>query len=967
MQSTSSAVNKFPEDTALNMVKSAPITATEAVSRMTRGDLGQLFSFFGQRPPAFSESRTVSTTWIGTSGAFTALRLGYVREFFRSFRLPLEGLSTVLSNTADGITPTSMEGLPNVFCGFSTLIMALLYLFCRKVPLKERIVMVLLLLFFALSFVLRTLDYIWHGLHFPNMLPYRFSFLWSFVIIFMAFRAYTQLETVRWWRVLLMCIPLGLVLYCVLKPDPDGLVRGLTLGVSAVMVLLLLLHSTRTLRKSIFVWALCALMLGEAVCGAIQGVRRVGTTDSSYYPTKGADTKAVLAVMEEREKNTVDLWRAEVAARQTLNDGTFLGYNGITVFSSAANSKVSQFMQRLGLAASVAGNRYAYQEADPFTNLLLGLKYLIDRNGRFTDPTYFELVAQEGQVMLLQNRRYLPLGIVIRDEALNYEPETKGLPFDRLNQLFHQMTGSDELLYTTVNRSKVEALGEAQATNVALNSFTGSSSVHDESNCVEITFRMPETGHLCIYTKSSNCADLVWFLNGDRQYTFSDKYGCNRYMGLFNKGDEISLRYRGSKNSYSAQFGAAIFRSEVFDAAYQALSSRTMICTLVSDTRIEGAVNMTEAGLVYTSIPYDEGWKLTVDGEKAAITPVGDAMIAFHLDPGLHTVALEFEAPGFSLGLTVSLICLALFLVLLIPSLLLRFTRPPVVTERLSLSDPRVDQPEPEPPTGPFGASDGPYGFEFPDLGASTGTMPALDPTQSWTPPPQPLPGDTQPLPDPALLGDDTRPFAGLEKPTGDTIPFDGLEKPTGDTIAFEALEKPATAEQPDSEPGAEDPDDDVKTYYGSSAAFCSPAALDRWETPSAPKPAEDDTRPMPALDLTPGDAAPPPVGAGAAFRVAGGFDDSPATPFQSPSPFSVPAPLPTPPAAPAPADSSAGIAEEPVSVDLSDSAEADPGAGADAALLPDLSEPQPETPSEEQEEVYSREVLDKLLKGELP
>ena len=51
-----------------------------------------------------------------------------------------------------------------------------------------------------LSCIIRQLDYIWHGFHFTNMIPYRFSFLISFVIIVMGFRAFMYLDSVNLLR-----------------------------------------------------------------------------------------------------------------------------------------------------------------------------------------------------------------------------------------------------------------------------------------------------------------------------------------------------------------------------------------------------------------------------------------------------------------------------------------------------------------------------------------------------------------------------------------------------------------------------------------------------------------------------------------------------------------------------------------------------------------------------------------------
>ena len=47
------------------------------------------------------------------------------------------------------------------------------------------------------------LNYIWHGFHFTNMIPYRFSFLISFVLVVMAFRAFMLIDFSSAWDILL--------------------------------------------------------------------------------------------------------------------------------------------------------------------------------------------------------------------------------------------------------------------------------------------------------------------------------------------------------------------------------------------------------------------------------------------------------------------------------------------------------------------------------------------------------------------------------------------------------------------------------------------------------------------------------------------------------------------------------------------------------------------------------------------
>ena len=755
LQATSSAVNKFPDGNAMNMVSSQTVSAQETVDLLTKGEEPGIWDFFGAKPPSYSEEQEITVKWAGFGAALNELKHFRIGGFFRALSQPLSGFKAALSNTGVFIEPTTMEGLPNIFCGFSTLLLALLFLFCRQIPLKERLYTLFLLIFFLASFVHRPLDYLWHGMHFPNMLPYRFSFLWCFTIIYMAYRVWTELDHVRFWRALLILPPAALVTWCVVSGQEAARTDVSTLLAAFFTLALILLFCMKVIRREHLALGLALCLITELCIGAALGVNKVSVTDSVYYPTQGESSEAVIELMNEREKDTVDLWRAEVALKQSLNDGTLLGYNGISVFSSAANSKISEFLQGLGLAASVAGNRYSYQEADPFTNLLLNLKYLIDRNGRNVDSAYFRQVASDGQVVLLENQAYLPMGLLVKDELREYETaNAAGLPYERLNRFFQLMTGSEDSLYTSLNAESIDVLGSAETTYKTATSFGAKCESADEENCIEAAFVMPQDGHLCVYSKSSNTSDLVWFLNGERQYTYGDKYGYNRYMGYFSKGDRISIRYRPqSGKTASVTVGGALFDAEVFDRTYAALSDRTMLLTEVSDTRIEGVVHAAEPGLLYTSIPYDAGWTLTVDEQPAKITAVDGAMIAFHLEKGVHTIELNYEAPGFSLGLQISLFCLAGFLVLVILALLGRFSRPPIVKVPMKLADPREEVPDvPAPVPAPITAEP-PAGTTMPPL------IPGSDP-------------EPAPAPDPGLPASATEARPGQDVPDRPTHPF---------------------------------------------------------------------------------------------------------------------------------------------------------------------------------------------------
>ena len=124
-----------------------------------------------------------------------------------------------------------------------------------------------------------------------------------------------------------------------------------------------------------------------------------------------------------------------------------------------------------------------------------------------------------------------------------------------------------------------------------------------------------------------------------------------------------------------------------------------------------------------------------MDGETARITPAGDAMIAVHLEPGLHAISLDYEAPGFSLGLRISVVCLAAFLVFLILALLSRFSNPPIVRVPVALADPREEEAGSDPDAPPAAEPMPPSASAAAPTRSSASTMPRLDLTRAWDAP----------------------------------------------------------------------------------------------------------------------------------------------------------------------------------------------------------------------------------------
>ena len=76
-----------------------------------------------------------------------------------------------------------------------------------------------------------------------------------------------------------------------------------------------------------------------------------------------------------------------------------------------------------------------------------------------------------------------------------------------------------------------------------------------------------------------------------------------------------------------------------------------------------------------TTIPYDEGWQVYVDGEKVETYQVLDALIAFDVEgEGVHTVEMNYMPRIYKIGMIVSSLGTTAFIAICIVDTVLKKT-----------------------------------------------------------------------------------------------------------------------------------------------------------------------------------------------------------------------------------------------------------------------------------------------------
>ena len=615
----------------------------------------------------------LQTTYSSVNKFPEEFRLNIVKE--HNLKGLLDAMRQIAGNVNGGLSPTFKEGLPNLYCGVIANIFAFLFLTCKEIKLRDKICSVALLLFFMLSFAIRQLDYIWHGLHFPNMIPYRFSFLYSFVVLYMAYRAYLHRENFQIWQALIAIIPSVGLLFCV--NDYTDVAYWAYNGLFLLLYFAIIIYGTyrkklpknphkaakiekeNIARKQLASILLLLVMAVEIVMNLINYGVYFSRTDISNYPRGTTNSANVLQYMKEQESDTL-FYRTETTHSQTLNDGALNNYHGISAFTSSANVKTTNFMKALGYGAKNSYNRYCFEESSPISNLFLNLKYMLERTGKVEANPYFDDVYSSGNVHLLKNNAYLPLGFLANAQLANVSFESKLTSLAFQNELLKQASGINQDFWDLISvaiTSQNVTLKDATSTGYC--SYKSTSS----SGKVIYTYQISEKGFMCIDLNLSKKNGITVRKNGTQLYT--ETYSIPQTLAVCDvvPGDVIEVQLTCKKDEQGTiRIHAGILDETLFRKAYNVLAASTLELTTFENTRIEGTIDCNRNGLLYTSIPQNGNWYATVDGEPAEITLVGDAMVGLMLTKGEHTVVFTYKNKSFDLGWKISLASLVVFL-----------------------------------------------------------------------------------------------------------------------------------------------------------------------------------------------------------------------------------------------------------------------------------------------------------------
>ena len=455
----------------------------------------------------------------------------------------------------------------------------------------------------------------------------------------------------------------------------------------------------------------------------------------SYYNNYLNKTRPIVETVQESDQS---FYRMEKTMFRKLNDNMALNIRGLSGSTSTLNQETIKFLDKMGYSSmshwskylggtpvndSLLGIKYIISDTGSESQSFWYAPYVTDSNQGYT--AYY-------------NKYALSLAYGVSDSLLDFElgykpvekkDDTKtdsktdtekkpedaskiGSAIDRLKAFINGKLGIDETVrnaeytdpyytpFTRLNAMVAAMLGEESAELFVPVSVTekasglGAPYFAEKHTCyssvtsasvLSYSFTVPSDGELFFYLPTNYPREVGLSLYNEATGDLTDcgKWGTGENLriaslGVHKAGETLVLRVNPKgKDLYYVQGEPtiAMIDQTAFEAAFARLASDQLVIETYTESSFDGKLTTSRRNeLVLTTLAYDQGWKITVDGKEAEVVKALGSLVAFRVDgdAGEHDIQMVYRPRTLVLGLWISGVSTLIFLALVALSPLMR-------------------------------------------------------------------------------------------------------------------------------------------------------------------------------------------------------------------------------------------------------------------------------------------------------
>lgn len=625
--------------------------------------------------------------WAALIGAAVLLpTAGYLLSNSIDSALSFKELQLTLLDIYNNLFLGEMQSVdaifPLVYSGIIVLFLVPIYFLQRRVCRKEKILFAVLIIFLLVCSLWQPLYILMHGFNAPDCFGFRFSYFYSFILLAITCRTWELSEETCAWKYYALAAANIILYYIVYVLQKNTLLEEMQsssiLGWELNAIFLILyaaLLSGRKMggsKKRLLQWILLICMSVELFLNGFLYNIWQGNTGNSIVNHKYSQQLTNQIVQEGLEQTRQEIqlhgertgFRIQCTDISTPGCSASYGYRGLGYFSTVENRRLRDVLFRLGYYTNTS--LCLDYGGTAVTRMLFSQDYLI---------SYYP-DQPEAMVQVKRNEECLSLGFMVSEGIKGYLIQGEN-PFENQNLLLQSMTGKEtacflpyegEIFLQTDNMLLVREEGNSRYLI-----WLDDSELHNG----RLSFELGSEGGLPLYAYFSENEGIrndfsPRLISGTGRavgWIASDILSCPRVFALEkNEAGQYEAEIIMNENTLDAyyfnQYYFYYYNEERLQEAYKILAEHQVKITGVEGDSIEAVVAADEdMPVLFTSIPYDDGWKVSVDGESIETFPVLDgAFLAVELTPGEHTLIFTYDSGINKIGRVLSMIGLLTYI-----------------------------------------------------------------------------------------------------------------------------------------------------------------------------------------------------------------------------------------------------------------------------------------------------------------
>ena len=535
---------------------------------------------------------------------------------------------------------TENESQAAIYAGLIMLFIVPLYVLCREIKLKERIIKISILIILFIAFNNELLNYIMHGFHFQTKVPNRFAIFFVFILITMLGDVVSNIDNLK-EKYVCGCIIIPSVLFGILYaagtdiPTPSKVASIVFL---VIYISLAIVFTVSRLGNEKLFHIMLYLSLIEIVINAVY-----------MLPDQMMGTSEIIseaAVIDEITDKHPDMKRFDSLTEYICdnplyhNIGQMCDINTLTYFASDYTHDIPERMKRYNITTGT--NNINYYTGNPLADMMLGVRYHILKDELAADYSRYDKLDSYQGYNIYENPYYVSLGFVIPDNADSVGLTDCKDPLEYQNSIAVSMGGSNIF-------RKLE-----------LNSFNENEPLDEQGSVFAIDSEQ--------YINVDEAYSYVYFhlsddINGE-VYTYIDN--DIYYIGRVDS-ETRSLSFSYSMNELSRMNYKpviAILDKEAMSSLHDILSTNCLTNTAYENNKISADINCSEDGTLYISLPYYDSWEILIDGQKVEKKRFMGGM-GVPVNKGSHDITMRYTTAGATAGIIVSILTVIIILIIL--------------------------------------------------------------------------------------------------------------------------------------------------------------------------------------------------------------------------------------------------------------------------------------------------------------